>query len=309
MSESIVRVRGVHKTYGRLKAVDGVSFAVEPAGCVGILGPNGAGKTTMLKMLYGKCLRDPKPPSTIEVFGKDPKRDELYIKHLSGVVPQEGNLDSELTVRQNLKVFTKFYCIEKVEAEQRIDALFEFMELGEKANFKIKELSGGMKRRLLIARALLNQPELLIFDEPTTGLDPQVRHLIWDRIRHLRKSGVTILITTHYMDEAFQLCDKVIIMNLGRVVLEGEPSDLISSNMERHVMEVLRPELMEGREIAAGPGMRLDRTHDEILLYSNDLAALNETAAGLPAGAGHVRPANLEDLFLRITGRKLGEDQ
>jgi len=303
-SGPIIRVEGVHKSFGRLKALDGVGFEVMPASCVGILGPNGAGKTTLMKMLYAKCRRDRRPESALEVFGRDPERNELYIKHLSGVVPQEDNLDSELTVRQNMHIFSKFYCIRKDEAASRIEELLAFMELGDKVDARIKELSGGMKRRLLVARALLNRPRLLILDEPTTGLDPQVRHLIWDRIRHLRSQGVTILLTTHYMDEAFQLCERVIIMNLGTVVMEGAPSELISANLERYALEILRPSSLSS---LPGPaeGMRVDRSHDEMLIYADDMEALGEMAARLPAGSGHVRPTNLEDLFLRITGRKL----
>jgi len=305
---SIIRVEHLYKSFGNLCAVKGVSFDVEAARCVGLLGPNGAGKTTTLKALYGMCRRDPDTRTSVDVFGFDPDRDELEIKCRSGVVPQDDNLDSELDARQNLLIYARFYGIPADEAHRRIDALIDFLELTEKGKARIKELSGGMKRRLLIARALINNPKLLILDEPTTGLDPQVRHLIWDKIRRLKEEGVTILITTHYMEEAFQLCDKVIIMNEGRIVDEGDPAELIRRGMERYVLEVIKPEALraEGIEIDV-PGLRKETVRDATFVYSDDPNVLQDVSNGLPAGSVHVRPSNLEDLFLRITGRKLND--
>jgi len=219
-TETVITASDVHKSYGDVKAVKGLNFVLESATCLGFLGPNGAGKTTMMNLVYGHSQRDLRPPGTLRVFGYDPAHSELEIKYLSGVVPQENNLDVELNVRRNLLIYSKFYGIRRAEADSRIDTLLDFMELSDKKKSKIKELSGGMKRRLIIARALLNNPKLLILDEPTTGLDPQVRHLIWNKIRQLKSNGTTILLTTHYMEEAFQIADVIIIMNQGEKVIE-----------------------------------------------------------------------------------------
>jgi lipooligosaccharide transport system ATP-binding protein len=309
MLEKAISVRQLYKRFGGFLAVRGVSFDVECGRCVGLLGPNGAGKTTTLKVLYGMCRRDADSAS-VRVLGFDPARDELEIKCRSGVVPQDDNLDSELKVRQNLLVYAKFYGLPGDVARQRIDELLHFFEIADKRDARIRELSGGMKRRLLIARALINNPKLLILDEPTTGLDPQVRHLIWDKIRHLKREGVTILITTHYMEEAFQLCDKVIIMNEGVIVAEGDPAELISGKVERFVLEIIRPERMEG-DVArlVGAGMRVERALGTAFIYSDEDAGLRSILASLPPGAAHIRPSNLEDLFIRLTGRKLNEAQ
>lgn len=310
MSEPLIKVRHLYKSFGNLCAVKGIGFDVEEGRCVGLLGPNGAGKTTTLKMLYGMCRWDDDSATTVDISGFDPKSHELEIKYLSGVVPQDDNLDSELKARQNLLIYARFYGLEKAVAHKRIDDLFEFLELAEKSEARIRELSGGMKRRLLIARALLNNPRLLILDEPTTGLDPQVRHLIWDRIRRLKEGGVTILLTTHYMEEAFQLCDKVIIMNEGRIVAEGDPAELIKSRMEQFVLEVIRPDVLRREGISLdAPGLRKEVAHDVTYLYANDPHDLMRVSETLPGGAAQVRPANLEDLFLKITGRKLHEKQ
>ena len=259
----VVTVQNVHKTYGTLRAVKQLSFSVQEGSCVGLLGPNGAGKTTMMKMVYGKCLRDPDPPSSLSVFGYDPAKNELDIKYLSGVVPQEDNLDEELNVWQNLRVYAKLYGMPKHSAETRIPELLGFMELGEKRAVKIKELSGGMKRRLIIARALLHEPRLLILDEPTTGLDPQVRHLIWDKLRQLRREGLTILLTTHYMEEAFQICDSVLIMHKGVKVMEGQPGSLVEKHIERFVLETRDQEAADHRAVVLpGDEVRVDETTD-----------------------------------------------
>ncbi len=310
MAGTLIKVRHLYKSFGNLCAVRGISFDVEEGSCVGLLGPNGAGKTTTLKVLYGMCRRDEDSATSVDVAGFDPKRQELEIKYLSGVVPQDDNLDSELKARQNLLIYARFYGIPRGVACLRIDELLEFLELSEKSEARIRELSGGMKRRLLIARALLNNPRLLILDEPTTGLDPQVRHLIWDKIRRLRSEGVTILLTTHYMEEAFQLCDRVIIMDDGRIVAEGEPAELIREGMEAYVLEVMRPEAVGARGLDVGlSSVRRESAHDTTFLFSDDMAALKGVFETLPAGSAHIRPTNLEDLFLRMTGRRLNEGQ
>ncbi len=307
-SGTVIRVAAVSKSYGDLVAVRSLSFSVEASSCVGLLGPNGAGKTTMLKMIYAKCLRDPGPDSTISVFGFDPGRNELAIKSLSGVVPQEDNLDAELSVLQNLRVYAKLYGMSRPAAERRIDELLSFMELGEKRQVKIRELSGGMKRRLIIARALLNQPRLLILDEPTTGLDPQVRHLIWDKLAQLKRDGLTILLTTHYMEEAFQICDRVLIMHRGEKVMEGAPRSLLAENLEPFVLESRgagKADRLSGRPPAAG--LRIEATTEGLRAFSRDHAALAALAAELGAGESDIRATNLEDLFLRATGSSLDE--
>ncbi len=309
-TDAVIEVRDVSKSYGPLRAVNCLSFTVGRSTCVGLLGPNGAGKTTMMKMIYAKCLRDRGTGSSILVFGHDPARNELDIKFLSGVVPQEDNLDEELDVRQNLFVYARLYGMQKRAAGLRIGELLEFMELGEKRAVKIKELSGGMKRRLIIARALLNSPRLLILDEPTTGLDPQVRHLIWDKLRQLKREGLTILLTTHYMEEAAQICDSVLIMHKGVKVMEGAPAQLVRTRIERYVMEARhRDSFPRVAEFLSGLPVRMDAAMDSLRFYSPQDGALRELAARLGPGEYQFRETNLEDLFLQATGSALGDQQ
>jgi lipooligosaccharide transport system ATP-binding protein len=310
MNEPIITVEHVNKSYGKQKAVVDLSFTVNQSTCFGFLGPNGAGKTTMMKMIYGKCIRDNHTSSAINVFGCDPRTHELEIKYLSGVVPQENNLDDELNVTQNLLVYSKFYGMPRKKTQERIDYLLNFLELSEKRKSKIKELSGGMRRRLVIARALLHTPRLLILDEPTTGLDPQVRRLIWEKLRHLQKDGLTILITTHYMEEAFQICDTVLIMDKGRKVMEGTPQALLDENIERYVLEIMNDEtagILDSRIDTAV--VRKDDSHAPPVFYSDDLNMLKNLADTLENGEYYLRQSNLEDLFLKTTGRKLNEQQ
>jgi lipooligosaccharide transport system ATP-binding protein len=287
-----------------------LSFEVEEGTCFGLLGPNGAGKTTMMKMLYGRSSRNWRSDGVIHVFGYDPARDELVIKYHSGVVPQENNLDEELNVIQNLMIYSKFYGLAGRVARERIDVLLDFLELSDKAEGRIKELSGGMQRRLVIARALLNNPRLLILDEPTTGLDPQVRHLIWDKLRQLRAQGTTILLTTHYMEEAFQICDTVLIMDKGHKVLEDSPRSLLEKNIEAYVLEVPTtnglPAIAESR---LPGGVRLDRTEGTLRFYSGDIDRLKGVVEQLSGEQYFIRQSTLEDVFLRATGRALNEEQ
>jgi lipooligosaccharide transport system ATP-binding protein len=310
MKEPVICVRNVKKTYGRLVALDHVSFNVEEATCYALLGPNGAGKTTMMKMIYGKCVRDEVPESSIRVFGFDPDSQELEIKTLSGIVPQEDNIDQELNVKQNLDVYANFYGIQKKEAEERIHRLLDFMELTDKKQAKIRELSGGMKRRLLIVRALLNEPKLLVLDEPTTGLDPQVRHLIWDKVRQLKKDGTTVLLTTHYMEEAFALADTILILHEGKRLLEGNPQQLMDEHMEDYVLEVLdKDTLGEVKSMIQEGSVRKEETQNLLMLYSNELDYLKRLSENLGPGSHYLRQTNLEDLFLKMTGRKLHDQQ
>lgn len=305
MSTPLIIVDKVCKSFGPNRAVNNLSFAVEESICFGLLGPNGAGKTTMMKMIYGMSERDHVPTGKISVFGFDPQADTLAVKYRSGVVPQENNLDEELNVEQNLRVFAKFYGIPEQEATQRINELLDFMELSEKNRSKIRELSGGMKRRLIIARALLNNPKLLILDEPTTGLDPQVRHVIWEKLRSLKKQGLTILLTTHYMDEAFQICDRIIIMNKGEKVLEGDPRELVQNHIEQFVLEINFVDIFEKVKTMVAPSIRIDRSANIVRLYSQTHEPLQDLASKLNPGDYYLRQSNLEDLFLKTTGSSL----
>ena len=305
--DPIIAVEHVHKSFGKLKAVDDLSFAVEPATCFGLLGPNGAGKTTMMKMIYGKSRRDAEPAGRISVFGHDPNTHELDIKALTAVVPQENNLDEELNVFWNLLVYSKFYGLPAAEARRRIAELLAFVELSDRGNARIKDLSGGMKRRLIMARALINQPRLLILDEPTTGLDPQVRHLIWDKLRQLKKQGLTILLTTHYMEEAFQLCDRILIMHKGRKIMEGRPVTLLTENIEPYVLEIHNPDDFGHIPPDLPDSIRREQTEDRLLLYGPNMNALRDLTDRISSGAYFLRQANLEDLFMKTTGRGLHE--
>lgn len=302
---SAVSVNRVSKTYpGGFQAVKDISFVVRQAECYGLLGPNGAGKSSLMRMLYHKTLRD-KGPGTVDVLGFDPARHELEIKFLSGIVPQDDNLDVELGVMDNLMVYSQFYGIQKSKAKKRISELLDFMELGEKKKARIRELSGGMRRRLIIARALLNNPRLLILDEPTTGLDPQVRHMIWDKLRILKSEGVTMILTTHYMEEAFQLCDRLMIMDKGAQVIEGTPSSLVRDHIEGYVLEIVGREA-GSRVVYTGPARR-EETNDRMLFYHDRADELESIAKPLRPGDFHLRQSHLEDVFLKFTGRTLHE--
>ena len=310
MTDIAIDAAHVHKSFGSLQAVKDLSFQVAPSTCYAFLGPNGAGKTTMMSMVFGRARRDRRPESSLRILGYDPDGQSLQIKYLSGVVPQENNLDVELSVEKNLVIYSKFYHLSTGTARSRIDRLLDFMELGEKKGAKIRELSGGMKRRLLIARALLNEPRLLILDEPTTGLDPQVRHLIWEKLRQLKRGGTTILLTTHYMDEAFQLADTVLIMNLGEKLVEGNPRRLTAENIGQHVLEIRNLERVSMlQEILRLEQVRQDSYHGSVLLYADDMSLLKSVAENLNPRDYYLRQTNLEDLFLKLTGRELYEKQ
>jgi lipooligosaccharide transport system ATP-binding protein len=307
--KTVINVEHAYKTYDSLQAVTELSFAVDQGRCFAFLGPNGAGKTTMMKMLYAKARRDPRPETVMQVFGYDPQYQELAIKNLCGVVPQDDNLDMELDVRQNLRIFSRFYDMSAVRAQERIASLLDFMELGDKKRSPIRELSGGMKRRLIIARALLNEPRLLILDEPTTGLDPQVRQLIWDKIRSLQKSNVTVLLTTHYMEEAYQLADTILIIDKGIKVLEGNPHTLLDEYIESHVIEILDKTRTAGLPAPLLRKARKEESGERMLFYSEQIDVIHGIADKLPRGSFFIRQTNLEDLFLKITGRKLHATQ
>lgn len=310
MSKNVIDIQNLNKTYENYQAVSALSFSVEESTCFGMLGPNGAGKTTTMKTIYGKAKRDLTPETQVRIFNLDPLRHELQIKYLSGLVPQEDNLDAELSVQENLLIYSKFYALPRKQAETRIEELLHFMDLVDKKKAKIRELSGGMKRRLVIARALINNPKLLLMDEPTTGLDPQVRHVIWNKIRQLKKDGVTILLTTHYMDEAFQVCDKIMIMDKGKKILEGAPHDLLEQNIEKFVLEIKNFTASPNeKKLFDHPHIRFEEAHGTLFFYSSHFDLLKNLAQTLNLKNYFIRQSHLEDLFLKITGRELNDVQ
>ncbi len=310
MESTVIQVKQVNKSFGSLKAIKDFSFEVQKYSCFGFLGPNGAGKTTLIKILYGKSFADKNHAGSVRVFGLDPQKESLKVRSLSSVVPQEDNLDGELNVAENLVVYAKFYGIPHRQAKIRIEELLDFMELSEKQESRVMELSGGMKRRLSIARALLHQPKLLILDEPTTGLDPQVRHLIWAKLRQLKAQGTTILLSTHYMEEAFQICDRVIIMDKGQKMMEGAPQKLLEEHVEQYVIETLKFDQSQYPSLAFDQErIRKDDSHQLPVYYSNDLNALKALENHLIPGNYHLRQSNLEDLFLKTTGRNINAQQ
>jgi lipooligosaccharide transport system ATP-binding protein len=305
---STLVARDLKKSYGGVEAVKGVDFEVHRGECFGFLGPNGAGKTTTMKMIYGAVI----PTSgELEVAGLDVRRCEREIKRRIGVVPQENNLDDELKVRENLLVYGRYYDLPRKLALQRADELLEFVQLTEKAESRVEQLSGGMKRRLLIARALINDPEIVVLDEPTTGLDPQARHLVWDRLRALTAEGKTLLLTTHYMEEAARLCDRLVIMESGLIIAEGSPKELVEEYVSPQVLEFRAPpEILERLSlIAEAAGDAVERSGEALLVFTADGDALMEKvrASGIEVENTVYRQAGLEDVFLQLTGRRLIE--
>ncbi|MBN2029531.1 ATP-binding cassette domain-containing protein [bacterium] len=285
--------------YKNITAVDGIDFTVRRGEFFGMLGPNGAGKTSVMKMFYNLVIRN---GGDLNVLGMDPKTQEVEIKYRIGIVPQEDNLDPDLTVKENLEIYSNYFGIPSKISKERINVLFHFFDLVGKEDVNINELSGGMKRRLVIIRALLNDPELLLLDEPTTGLDPQARHLIWDKLNSLKKQGMTLVITTHYMDEASQLCDRIIIMNRGQIVIEGNPHKLMQENFEKYVLETENVEL--NVDIS---NIRHEAYGIRCFFYSNNKEQLFKLRDHIGNHSIIVRNSTLEDLFLKMTGRKLNE--
>ena len=293
----ILSAMNLVKRFGDFTAVDGVSFQVRRGECFGLLGPNGAGKTTLLKM--ATCF-SPRTQGTLSVFGRDPDLHGAEIKNRLGVVPQTDNLDEDIDVTQNLEVYAGFFGLSGKAVADRIESLLDFLALTSKAHDDIRELSGGLKRRLVIARALLNDPEMVVLDEPTTGLDPQVRHLIWARLRELKGRGVTLLLTTHYMEEAHQLCDRLVVMDKGRVLDGGTPADLVSRHVPKFVLETGRAPKKPPR------GVKVETHGDTAFLYAHAAKTL-EALAARSEGDFRIRMSTLEDVFLRLTGRDLHE--
>jgi lipooligosaccharide transport system ATP-binding protein len=308
---ALIHARGLTKRFGELTAVDGIDFDVAPGEAFGFLGPNGAGKTSTMRMIA--CV-SPLTEGTLRVLDMDPQADGPRIRARLGVVPQADTLDLELTVQENLYVYARYFDIPRAEARRIVAELLDFVQLGERAGTQIEELSGGMKRRLAVARALVNDPELLLLDEPTTGLDPQARHLVWDRLYSLKQRGATLILTTHYMDEAEQLCDRLVIMDKAHIVAEGSPRELIEQYSTREVVELRFPGA-EGNGRASldgkldGLGERVERLADRVLVYTanGDAAAAAVHERGLRPESVLVRRSTLEDVFLHLTGRSLIE--
>ena len=304
----MIKATDLTKSYGDFIAVDGINFEIRRGESFGLLGQNGAGKSTTMKMIASVSQRT---SGGLEILGLDPNKRGPEIRAHLGVVPQQDNLDRELTVSENLYVYGRYFGLSRKFLKTKVQDLLEFAQLADKAKSKSEELSGGMKRRLTIARALVNEPEIFMLDEPTTGLDPQARHILWDRLFRLKEQGVTLVITTHYMDEAEQLCDRLIVMDKGKIMAEGSPAELIRSYSSREVLEV-RFGSSKNAEVAEqirGLGDRIEVLPDRILVYAEDgeaeLAKIHKL--GLEPLTSLVRRSSLEDVFLRLTGRTLVE--
>jgi lipooligosaccharide transport system ATP-binding protein len=302
--QHIIEARNLTKTYGDLVAVDDVSFDIFPGECYGILGPNGAGKTTTIRMIYGFS---PTTAGELTIFGLDLKRHLRAIKSRIGVCQQENNLDPDLNLLQNLEVFGRFFNLTGRQAREKARALLEFMALDHRKDAKAMELSGGMTRRMVLARALINDPELLILDEPTTGLDPQSRHQVWERLEELKKRGLTILLTTHYMDEASRLCDRLLIMDHGRILVEGKPADLIRQYVGQDVIEIAEPDAALRAYVETRRLQHEDFGHRMIIYEGNGGSLYHEISKHYCQEGCILRMATLEDVFLKLTGRELRE--
>ncbi|MDH4103075.1 MAG: ABC transporter ATP-binding protein [Thermoleophilia bacterium] len=304
----LIRARNLVKRFGELVAVDAIDFDLQRGEAFGFLGPNGAGKTSTMRMIG--CV-SPVTDGTLSVFGLDPARDGAKIRARLGVVPQQDTLDMDLTVRENIIIYGRYFGLSRKQLGIRADELLEFVELTERANDKVEPLSGGMKRRLTIARSLINDPEVMLLDEPTTGLDPQARHVVWDRLYRLKRQGVTLLLTTHYMDEAEQLCDRLVVMDKGKIVAEGSPRELIGRYSTREVVELRfddsRPD--DFGYWTEGLVSRVESLPDRVLLYTDDGDAASHGLheRGLVPESVLVRRSTLEDVFLHLTGRTLIE--
>jgi lipooligosaccharide transport system ATP-binding protein len=308
MESSLIHARGLVKRFGEFVAVDGIDLDVAPGEAFGFLGPNGAGKSSTMRMIG--CVSAP-TAGTLRILGMDPHRDGPAIRSRLGVVPQQDTLDLELTVRENLHIYGRYFGLSRAVTRERATELLEFVQLLDRAEDKVEPLSGGMKRRLTIARSLINRPDVLLLDEPTTGLDPQARHVVWDRLFRLKQQGVTLVLTTHYMDEAEQLCDRLVVMDKGRIAAEGSPRDLIAEYSSRDVVEVRFPvgENEAAADKLTGLGERLEVLPDRVLIYANDGDGCVDAvhARGVDPVSMLVRRSTLEDVFLRLTGRTLVE--
>jgi lipooligosaccharide transport system ATP-binding protein len=304
MPEVVVGAQNLRKTFGAFTAVEDVSLQVKRGECFGILGPNGAGKTTTIRMLYGFT---PKSGGVLRIFGLDIDSELRAIKARIGVCLQENNLDPDLTVQQNLELFARYFDIPRRQAKEKAQELLAFIALAHRSHDNVPTLSGGMMRRLVLARALINDPELLILDEPTTGLDPQARHQIWHRLDELKGRGLTVLLTTHYMEEAARLCDRLVIMDHGRILVEGRPYDLVQAHVGREVIEILAPG-QPLREYVRQQGLEHEDLGHRLIIYSGQSDDLYHRLVDTYCREGcTLRQATLEDVFLRLTGRELRE--
>ena len=302
-SDVIIEANNLTKKFDDLVAVDNIDFHVFRGECCGFLGPNGAGKTTTIKMIH--CVL-PLTSGSLTVAGMNVSEKPREIKNMIGVSPQEDNLDPDFTVMQNLLVYARYFDISKPAALKRSEESLKFFQLEEKRGVIIDQLSTGMKRRLILARALINEPQILLLDEPTTGLDPQARHLIWDKIRSLRKQGVTIILTTHYMDEAAELCDRTLIMDHGKIIEEGKPADLVKKHIGEDVLEVDYDEKVRKNLQEKFPDARLEVLSDRIRVFTSQPHGVFERfLKDFPSKGAAIRNANLEDVFLKLTGRQL----
>jgi lipooligosaccharide transport system ATP-binding protein len=308
VSEKLIVARGLTKTYGDFIAVDGIDFDVAKGESFGFLGPNGAGKSTTMRIIGATSVRT---SGTLTILGKDPEVNGPQIRAHLGVVPQQDNLDVELTVSENIFIYGRYFGLSSSFINKKIPELLEFAQLEEKKDVKVQALSGGMKRRLTIARSLVSEPDILMLDEPTTGLDPQARHILWDRLFRLKEQGVTLLITTHYMDEAEQLCDRLIVMDKGKIMAENSPAQLIKDYSTKEVLEVRfgSEKNHEMVDVLRPLADRIEVLPDRILLYAEDGEHLLEqiAAKGIHPNTSLVRRSSLEDVFLRLTGRTLVE--
>ena len=301
---SVVEIEGLIKRYDSREVVRGIDLNIPAGRCFGLLGPNGAGKTTTLRLLLGQS---PVNGGEIRVFGLPIPQAGRTVRARTGVVPQTDNLDPDFTVAENLRVYGRYFDIPAATLDARIRELLEFVGLTDRANARIATLSGGMKRRLTIARALINDPELVVLDEPTTGLDPQVRHMIWGRLRDLRQAGKTLLLTTHYMEEAERLCDELVIMDEGRILEQGTPAALIKKHAEPEVIEVRGEEKLARQVLETAGDGRFEAIGDTYYYYTRDAREVVKRLEGMPGLTFLHRPANLEDVFLKLTGRELRE--
>ncbi len=300
--QPVVCARGLVKSFGSHRAVDGIDFDIPRGSCFGFLGPNGAGKTTTLKMLLGLS---PQMAGSLQVYGLRVPDQARQVRARTGVVPQTDNLDPDFTVIENLRTYATYFGLNPSAVEDRLERLLEFAALEKRRDSKTEALSGGMKRRLIIARALINEPEMVVLDEPTTGLDPQARHIIWSRLNELKEQGTTLILTTHYMEEAERLCDQLVIMDNGRILDQGSPDILVRRHVEPEVIE-LRGEKTRGyADLAERHGCRVERLGSSLYCYTNDSGAFINELREIHGLTFMHRPTGLEDVFLKLTGREL----
>ncbi|MEE1559439.1 MAG: ATP-binding cassette domain-containing protein [Arenicellales bacterium] len=299
---TLIHCRALSKYFNGEPAVKELDLDIPPRCCFGLLGPNGAGKTTTLRMLLGQS---PRSSGTLQLFGRDVDISRREIRQRTGIVPQADNLDPDFTVAENLRIYGLYFRLPPATLEQRIPQLLKMVELGHRSGDRINTLSGGMKRRLTLARALINDPDLLVLDEPTTGLDPQARHMMWSLVHRMKRGGKTIVLTTHYMEEAERLCDELVIIDHGKLLAQGSPVQLIQEHCEKEVLEI-RDEIPDDLAEQQPPGgCRVERADDTLYVYGNDTEQLLALAGDLPQSTCLHRRSGLEDVFLRLTGRAL----